>query len=153
MRSWNYYQISYLSVSLWHHKVHVSTDSNMMYSTRNNKMTCASSEVSEQPGPLLSLISVFAVRMKKPWVLSYPLSTQRGLWSDWADAQADLSLRCVHGSFCRFCRVHAHMMCSTKMNCMIHWTVSCILVFNLKSRMLLQNIPFLWWKLYNRQLF
>ena len=37
--------------------------------------------------------SVFAVRMKKPWFLSYPLSAQRRLWSDWADAQADLSLR------------------------------------------------------------
>ena len=36
--------------------------------------------------------SVFNVRMKKAWVLSYPLSTQRRLWSDWVDAQADLSL-------------------------------------------------------------
>ena len=33
---------------------------------------------------------------KKAWVLSYPLSAQRRLWSDWADAQADLSLRCPH---------------------------------------------------------
>ena len=40
--------------------------------------------------------SVFAVRMKKAWVLSYPLSAQRRLWSDWADAQADLSLRWAH---------------------------------------------------------
>ena len=30
--------------------------------------------------------SVFAVRMKKPWVLSYQLSAQRRLWSDWTDA-------------------------------------------------------------------
>ena len=30
--------------------------------------------------------SVFVVRMKKAWVLSYPLSAQRRLWSDWADA-------------------------------------------------------------------
>ena len=27
--------------------------------------------------------------MKKHWVLSYPLSAQRRLWSDWADAQAE----------------------------------------------------------------
>ena len=27
----------------------------------------------------------FAVRMKKAWVLSYPLSAQRRLWSDWGD--------------------------------------------------------------------
>ena len=33
--------------------------------------------------------SVIAVRMKKPWVLSYPLSAQRRLRSDWAEAQAD----------------------------------------------------------------
>ena len=46
--------------------------------------------------------SVFAVRMKKAWVLSYPLSAQRRLWSDWADAQADLSLRWAHSHFVRF---------------------------------------------------
>ena len=42
------------------------------------------------------LIRVFAVCIKKAWVLSYPLSTQQSLWSDWADAQADLSLRWAH---------------------------------------------------------
>ena len=34
-------------------------------------MTCAPSEI-------------FAVRMKKLWVLSYPVSEQQRLWSDWA---------------------------------------------------------------------
>ena len=33
---------------------------------------------------------------------SYPLSTQPRLWSDWADAQADPSLRCVHSHFVGF---------------------------------------------------
>ena len=37
-------------------------------------MTCAPSEDSDQPGHPPSLISVFAVRKKKAWVLSYPLS-------------------------------------------------------------------------------
>ena len=46
--------------------------------------------------------SVFAVRMKRPCVLSYPLSAQRRLWSDWADAQADLSLRWAHTHFVGF---------------------------------------------------
>ena len=46
--------------------------------------------------------SVFAVRMKKAWVLSYPLSAQRRLWSDWADAQADQSLRWAHIHFVGF---------------------------------------------------
>ena len=44
----------------------------------------APSEDSDQPGHPPSLIRVFAVRMMKPWVLSYPLSAQRRLWSDWA---------------------------------------------------------------------
>ena len=47
-----------------------------------NKMT-APSEDSDQPGHPPSLIRVFAVRMKKPWVLGYPWSAKRRLWSDW----------------------------------------------------------------------
>ena len=49
-----------------------------------------------------SLIRVFAVRMKKAWVLSRPLSAKRRLWSDWADVQADLSLRWAHSHFVGF---------------------------------------------------
>ena len=51
-----------------------------------DKLTCAPSEDSDQPGHPTSLIRVVAVRMKKPWVLGYPLSAQRRLWSEWADA-------------------------------------------------------------------
>ena len=40
--------------------------------------------------------------MKKAWILSYPLSAQRRPWSDWADAQADLSLRWAHIHFVGF---------------------------------------------------
>ena len=53
---------------------------------KTNKMACAPSEDSDQPGHLPSLIWVLNAHMKKAWVLSYPLSTQRRLWSDWADA-------------------------------------------------------------------
>ena len=42
------------------------------------------------------------IRMKKAWVLSYPLSAHRRLWSDWVDAQADLSLRWAHSHFVGF---------------------------------------------------
>ena len=69
---------------------------------KTNKMACAPSKDSDQPGHLLSPIRVFAIRMKKAWVLSYPLSAQRRLWSDWADAQADLSLRWAHSHFVGF---------------------------------------------------
>ena len=49
------------------------------------------SEDSDQPGHPPNLIRVFAVRMKKFWVLSYPM-----------DAQADLSLRWAHSHFVGF---------------------------------------------------
>ena len=52
---------------------------------------------------MLSLIRVFAVRMKKYWVLSFLLRALRRLWPGWTDAQADLSLRWAHRSFCWFC--------------------------------------------------
>ena len=69
---------------------------------QNQQSDCAPSEDSDQPGHPPSLVRVFAVRMKKAWVLSYPLSAQRRLWSDWADAQADLSLHWVHSHFVGF---------------------------------------------------
>ena len=63
---------------------------------KTSKMAGVSSKDSDQPGHLPNLIRVFTVHMKKTWVLSYPLSAQQRLWLDWADAQADLSLRWVH---------------------------------------------------------
>ena len=69
---------------------------------QNQHCGCAPSEDSDQPGHPPSLIRVVAVRMKKAWVLSYPLSTQQRLWSDWVDAQADLSLRWAHTHFIGF---------------------------------------------------
>ena len=52
---------------------------------KTNKMACAPSQDSEQPWHPPSQIRVFAVRMKKAWVLSYPLSAQRRRYSDWAE--------------------------------------------------------------------
>ena len=69
---------------------------------QNQQNDCAPSEDSDQSGHPPWLIRVIAVRMKKAWTLSYPLSVQRGLWSDWADAQADLSLRWAHIHFVCF---------------------------------------------------
>ena len=77
------------------------------------KMVCVSSEDSDQPGRISLGIrpvwSVLAVRMKKSWVLSYPLSAQGRHWSAWADAQGDLSLRWAHMPFCWFCHEAAHI--------------------------------------------
>ena len=41
---------------------------------KTNKMTCAPSKDSDRPGHPPSLIRVFALRTKKPCVLSFPLS-------------------------------------------------------------------------------
>ena len=77
-----------------------------------DKTACAPSLDSYQPGHPPSLIRVFAVRLKKARILIYPLSTQRRLWSDWANAQADLSLHLAHMPFCWFCHDVAHpVMC------------------------------------------
>ena len=62
-----------------HHRVKVAA---MIFETahdKTNKMACAPSEDSDQPRHLPSLIRVFAVGMKKVWVLSYPLSAQQRL--------------------------------------------------------------------------
>ena len=56
---------------------------------KTNKMACAPSEDSDQPG--------------------HP----RRLWSDGADAQADLSLHLAHMPFCWFCHAAAHMYVNT----------------------------------------
>ena len=60
---------------------------------------CAPSEDSGQPGHPPSLIRVFAVRMKKAWVLSYPLSG----WPGWSESSLG-----AH-SFCWFCHKAAHL--------------------------------------------
>ena len=66
---------------------------------QNQQSDCAPSEDTDQPGHPPSLIRVFAVRMKKTWVLSYPFSAQRRLRSDWADL---ICLRWAHTHFVGF---------------------------------------------------
>ena len=52
---------------------------------KTNKMTFTPNEDSDQPWHPHSLIRVFAVRMKKQWVLSSLFSALQKLWSDWAN--------------------------------------------------------------------
>ena len=81
-------------------------------SWQNQQRECAPSEDSEQPGHPPSLIRVFAVRMKKAWILSYPLSAKRRLWTDWADAQAVRSLCWAHSHIVGFVtRQLIHLRC------------------------------------------
>ena len=75
-------------------------------SLQNQQSECAPSEDSDQPGHPPSLIWVFAVRMKKAWVLSYPLSVQRrlirlGRCPGWSESSLGAQ------SLCWFCHVAA----------------------------------------------
>ena len=97
---------------------------------QNLQSGCAPSEDSDPP----SLIRVFAVRMEKPWVFSYPLSTQRRLirlggcpgWSE-----SSLGAR----SFCWFCHIAAQ----------IRWLLSKVRV---KILYLQVKIMYIWcWRL------
>ena len=59
----------------------------------------------------LSIFPVWSESSLSAWRNIGPLTTLHiaRLWSDWADAQADLSLRWAHRSFCWFCRVAVHI--------------------------------------------
>ena len=81
---------------------------------KTNKMTCAPIEDSDQPGHPPSLIRVFAVRSMGSLRPKVSSCGQRRLWSHWVDAQAELSLRWAHMSFCWFCHEMAHIMTSSK---------------------------------------
>ena len=80
---------------MWLAYVYSCIVNNWAASGQNQQNECAPSEDSDQPVHPPSLIRVFAVRMKKAWILSYPLSAQ--------DAQADLSLRWAHSHIVLSC--------------------------------------------------
>ena len=76
---------------------------------KTNKVICAPSEDSDQPKHPPSPIRGFAVRSigrRGPNVSS---CGQRRLWSNGADAQAELSLPWAQMSFCWFCHKPAQM--------------------------------------------
>ena len=77
---------------------------------QNQQTECAHSKDSDQPGHPPRLIRVFAVCMKKVWVLSYPLSAlQRlirlGRCPGWSESSLG------EQSFCWFCNEAAQMSC------------------------------------------
>ena len=71
-------------------------------SWQNQQSDCASSEDSDQPGHPPILIRVFALHSMGSQGPKVSSCGQRRLWSDWADAQADLSLRWAHSHFVGF---------------------------------------------------
>ena len=71
---------SYILV-LWDQWAHSRLFQIWAPSWQNQQCGCAPSEDSDQPGHPPSLIRVFAVRMKKGWVLCCPMSAKRRLWT------------------------------------------------------------------------
>ena len=84
------------------------TGNNWAATWQNQQSDCAPSEDSDQPGHPPSLIRVFPVRLMGS--LAFFMRTAKtlirlggcSLWSDWADAQADLSLRWAHSHLVGF---------------------------------------------------
>ena len=76
---------------------------------KTNKMACAPSEDSDQPGHPLSLNQ--ESWLCTHWVAKGPrfLHADSEDWSDLADAQADLSLRWAHMPLCWFCHEAAQI--------------------------------------------
>ena len=91
--------------------------------TRQNQQNeCSPSEDLDQPGHPPSLITVFAVRMKKVWVLSYLLCAQRRLirlggCPGWSESLLDTQSLCwflsCHGSILRY-SAHGRDMSTVK---------------------------------------
>ena len=71
----------------------------------NPQNDCAPGEDSDQP----RLIRAFAVHSMGSWGPKVSSCGQWRLWSDWADAQADLSLRWEHRPFCWLCHKAAQI--------------------------------------------
>ena len=100
-----------IDLSIGEHSVYFSEVriyNNWAASWQNQQNECAPSEDSDQPGHLPSLIRVFAVCMKKAWVLRYPLSTQRrlirlGRCPGWSESSLGAQ------SLCWFCHEAAQM--------------------------------------------
>ena len=85
---------------------------------------CAPSE--DHPGRPPSLIKSLCCPHGES--LSYPLSAQRRLWSDWADAQADLSLRWANRHFVGFVMRLLILLCSKGIQLYIYTCVNTLSV-------------------------
>ena len=112
---------------------------------KTHKMTCVPKDDSDQPGQPPSLISL-RVCLGIVWVLNYLLSAQQRLWSDLADAQADLSLRWALMLFCRICHAPTsiyRIACWTRFGLvMLAWPGSNYRNTQLVRKPLTQPFPF-----------
>ena len=110
-------------------------------SWQNQQCGRAPSDDSDQSGHPPSLIRVFAVRMKTGGILSYPLNAQRRLWSDLADAQADLSLRWAHSHFVCFVMRRLNYACVWQKTVKRLWSSWLVLSWAPSSEFVSSSIP------------
>ena len=104
----NYYD-SHIGAASWQNK------QNGMCAQRKLRSAWASAQsdqslrcvLSGPKGPKLS-----SCGQRRLWSDCADAQADLRLWSDWADAQADLSLRWAHMPFCWFCHEAAHMILS-----------------------------------------
>ena len=92
-----FWEVYAVDRSSWPLSVHVSCYEPPHDKT--DKMACAPNDDSDQPGNPPSLIRVFAVCSMGSLGPKLFSCWYRRLWSDWADAQADLSLLWAHIPF------------------------------------------------------
>ena len=86
---------------LWHsHFLLTFLFSNKRTTHRNEPPHDKTQKVAVRPAKTKISLGIRPVRSE--WALSYPVSAKRRLWSEWADAQADLSLRWAHSHFVGF---------------------------------------------------
>ena len=90
----------------------------------------AKTQISLGIRPVWSESSLSAWR-ELAWVLSYPLSAKGRLWPDWADAQADLSLRWAHMPLYWFCHEMAQMWSNNENRAWSFFSLSLSLFFRL----------------------
>ena len=78
--------------------------------TEPTKWSVRPARTQPQPGHPPSLISLRSTLNGYSWRPNVSSCGQRRLWSDWADAQADLSLRWAHLPFCWLCHEAAYLL-------------------------------------------
>ena len=96
----------------------------------------------------LILRLAWAVCMKKIWVITATHWAHSEVWSDWVDAQADLSLFWAHRSFSWFCHASAQMI---SMNTC--WEESTIAALQIETNYVLLYLIMLFWNIWHVKIY
>ena len=75
---------------------------------------CAHNEDSDERAPPHMMIRVYADCLKTLWIIGYPNNALKRLFSDCANAQADLSLRWAYMNCCRKWCARTHLSSNTE---------------------------------------